>query len=320
MKKEMLIKYLKSREFDEEAIQKNVLVVEKAEDYLGNMQDVKTYISHLIDIKENSLENLISLARYFYAIDEKEIYVYFTSLFGASGVVDHIRERVIDISSEETAKKIFDALDYPELGKSRDDFPVYTKELMKNMNEFLTLQQCRKALAGNNHGIPEDESLEERKIYIALNSLDDYLMDRHKRKVQMLQEHVDQNKLWFEQVITQEIVDYVGNNQEILSGVRKGNKLYVTKFPYNPKEFLQARDEQQQRYHTCHCTFAKESILSDDYQISGEWCYCSGGFAKYPFEVILDKDLEVEVIENVLDGDLRCRFVITLPEEVLAKS
>jgi hypothetical protein len=32
------------------------------------------------------------------------------------------------------------------------------------------------------------------------------------------------------------------------------------------------------------------------------------------WDVIFDKDLEVEVLESAIGGDLRCRFAVKLPE------
>ena len=42
-------------------------------------------------------------------------------------------------------------------------------------------------------------------------SLDEYLKQRHARKVAELQEHLRHpEKVWFEQIITQDVVDFVG--------------------------------------------------------------------------------------------------------------
>ncbi len=62
-------------------------------------------------------------------------------------------------------------------------------------------------------------------------------------------------------------------------------------------------------------TAALETGLSMSHiwnRASKEWCYCSGGYAKYPFEIILEQDLEVKLLETPLDGDHVCRFEIDL--------
>jgi predicted hydrocarbon binding protein len=70
------------------------------------------------------------------------------------------------------------------------------------------------------------------------------------------------------------------------------------------------------RYYACHCAWARESILSDDVDVSADFCHCSGGFTKQPWEAALDQPLEYEMVKSVLKGDDECSFVIQLPEDV----
>jgi hypothetical protein len=109
------------------------------------------------------------------------------------------------------------------------------------------------------------------------------------------------------------VIEYVKGNQEILSAVRRGNYLYVTKIPYDPGKWLEEDDPVRKRYLACHCPLARESILSGDVKIPGDWCYCSGGFQKRMFDVLFNEFTEVELLESVLAGDDRCRFRIRLP-------
>ena len=74
---------------------------------------------------------------------------------------------------------------------------------------------------------------------------------------------MDQNKVWFEQIITKEAIDFVKNNQEILSGVLVNEKLYVTKIPYDIKNFLEVNDPILKKYYACHCTFVRENIKNN---------------------------------------------------------
>jgi hypothetical protein len=67
------------------------------------------------------------------------------------------------------------------------------------------------------------------------------------------------------------------------------------------------------RYHTCHCPLARTSIITGGPEVPSEWCYCSGGYGKLPFEVVFGEELEVEILESVLAGDPRCRFAIKMP-------
>ena len=107
-------------------------------------------------------------------------------------------------------------------------------------------------------------------------------------------------------------MEFVKSNQEILSAVLEDEKLYITKIPYDLQNYLNTDDEKLKRYYACHCTFVRENIKNETANIPREWCNCSGGFAKYPFEVILDQPLEVTLLKTPLDGDYTCRFSIDL--------
>jgi hypothetical protein len=127
-------------------------------------------------------------------------------------------------------------------------------------------------------------------------------------------EHIkDEGGLFFSQEITDEVIEFVRSDPEISQGVRQGNTLYVTKIPYMAKEYLAETDPDRKRYYYCHCPWARESLRQSEGPVSARFCQCSAGFHKKPWEVIFGRRLEVDVLESVLKGDLRCRFAIHLP-------
>ena len=81
------------------------------------------------------------------------------------------------------------------------------------------------------------------------------------------------------------------------------------------QEYLDATDDKMKRYYACHCAWARESILQGD-EVSSDFCYCSGGFTKQPWEAALDQHLEVELVKSVLRGDNECSFIIHLPADL----
>jgi len=282
---------------------------------VADINMVKEHIDMLIEKGENTIPVLLALARYFYLLDNHEVYIYFTKLFGGLGVMDNIRKRLEFHVNKETADKVFENLDSPPLGTPPEKIPEYTEKVIKRLKSTLSPAMYRKVLAGNNHGVPEEAMLAEKKFFEESEDIDTYLKERHERKVAELQQYCDEKKVWFEQEITQEIVDYVKGNQEILSAVREGNKLYVTKIPFDGINFLNTEDPLMKSYYACHCPFARERILNEYKEnVDADWCYCSAGFAKFPFEVILGEELEVELLQSALKDDPICRFAITLPQ------
>jgi len=327
MDEKVLRNLYETRKYGDEATEKALETVKALETYLEEKYEtdlescekdqVKGYVGFMVSNGLNSLDNFLALARYFYLTNCKEIYIFFTSVLGGLGVIENIKRRTEKYEGKEKLDQIFDDVEKPPLGATPEDFPEYTEKLMKKLSTCLPKDKYRKVLAGNNHGIPESSFDMEKKFFKESGNLEKYLKQRHERKVAELQKHCDEGKVWFEQIITQEIVDYVKSNQEILSGVIDGDRILNTKIPYATKEFIEAEDPKMKRYYTCHCPFARESILRDDVNISMDWCYCSGGFQKYGYDVIFDEETEVEVLESVLTGDSRCRFAIKIPEKII---
>jgi len=273
---------------------------------------IRDHIRNLMQQGGNTLDTLLALARYFYLTGRNEIYVYFTSLLGGVGVIESISDRLGTLEHPDTARDLIDAIPQPPLGSDPTEFPAYTRTLMERLEQNLPESTVRCALAGNHHRIPAKEFEDDIKLYQLSDSMDDFLRAQHAQQVETLQHHCDTNTVWFEQVITQDVVDFVAANQEIQSAVRVGDTLYTTKIPYDPAHYLAEMDETKRRYYACHCPFVREAILRGEPNISSNWCYCSGGFVKYPYEVILDRELRVELLQSALKGDPVCRFAIHL--------
>lgn len=276
------------------------------------ISDIQMYMNYLIDIEKNTYSNVIHFSRYFYYIGKKEEYIHMTKYFNSIGVLENILDRISLYESKTIQEEVIKNIQLPPFGIDSQELPKYTKEFMEKLERYLPRSKCNKILAGNNHKIPSSSFDQEKEIYNSFDTFEEYLKDKHRRKIEELQYHLDNNKVWFEQVITKEAIDYVKSNQEILSGVKKGNKLYVTKIPYEISNFLNAKEDKLKRYYACHCSFVRENILSENEDIPKEWCYCSAGFAKYPFEQILGRELDVKLLNTPIDGDYICRFEIDL--------
>lgn len=276
---------------------------------------LRLYIAKLTNEERNTVPRLINLMRYFGATRQYDLYIYFTSLLNSQGVIDQIKLRV----DPEIKTQVFDELKEPSLGSDISLMPDYTSTLMDKLSQSMERTKLRKALAGNNHEIPKESFAKEKEIFDHADSLDDYLKGLNQRGIETLQKHCDQGIIWFEQTITQEVVDYVKTNPEIMSATRVGNKLYTAKIPYDTVNFLKASDFDVKRYYACHCPFIRSSFLSNNPKIDPDWCYCSAGFGKFLYEVLFEEELDVEVLETPLTGSTLCRFSITIPERIMEK-
>lgn len=260
----------------------------------------------------DKLELLLSIGRYYRLIKRNDLYIHITKYLGKLGVIESILSRSEELTSSTLLETIKKELCQIDLLTTPDEAPIQLQTVMDTLEKYMEPNTLTKVLAFNHHKIPKSAFDEEVKYYQDAKSLDEYLLDLHKRSINEITECFEKNEVWYEQQITKRVIDYVASSQEILSAVRAGNDLFVTKIPYDTEQYLAATTDKEKAYHACHCPFAKEAILKDHAKISPKWCYCSGGFTKYPFEVIFGKELEVIPLELAINNETRCRFKISL--------
>jgi hypothetical protein len=279
----------------------------------ASLDALKDYISQLINEKENSIDGFIAIARYCNLAKKNDFYVYLASILGARNVLPDIGERLAEIAGEDTRRKVFQSFKLPPLGASPENYPGLTQMIMQRMEAELPSETCRKILTWNYHKVPASAFNEKKRRFDKANSIDEYLRDEHKRLVEELEKFMKEGRIWYEQEITPEVLEFVKCNQEI-TGVRHGDRIFLTKIPYAPKEYLKEKDPVLKRYYACHCPLARSAIRDGNHGISPTFCYCSSGFEKVHFDVIFGEPVEVELLESVLKGDMRCRFANKIPK------
>ena len=328
MKNTEYTEFLRSRNIDSCEIDTALDHVSEFEEYIARaggdidsvrLASVKEYFSELIKDEENTMLRFRDLARYFYITGQSEVYIYIISTISGREVFESISEKLESQKGTECRNTVFGDLDLPPPGSPPDTYPANTCLLVNRLME-LGSDACHDVLADNHHGIPHESFQNHLQWFKESSSIDDFLKRVHTERINVLQQHLDEGKVWFEQEITPEVIELVKGNQEILSAVRDGDYLYVTKIPYSPNEWLKEKDSLMKRYYACHCPLAREAIIMNGPEIPIDWCYCSGGFVKLMFDVVFGCSTEVEVLESVLAGDQVCRFRISLPQSMIPDS
>lgn len=102
-----------------------------------------------------------------------------------------------------------------------------------------------------------------------------------------------------------------------LAGIQKGHEIIATKIPKSGflKEYMEATDSETRRQYYCHCPRVREMIKRSK-TISPTYCYCGAGFYQGIWEEILQRPVEVEVLETVSSGGEVCRIAIRLPSDL----
>ena len=275
---------------------------------------LRDYISLLIEESKNSDDRLIAIARYCYFVKKYDLYIYFTGILGASDVLPGIGERLATIAGKPTQRRVFHDLEMPPLGSPQEDYPKLTKTILDRMEDELPGQMCRDILTWNYHNIPIEVFKDSKERFERAASIGEYLKGEHERLVEELERCMSEGRPWFEQEITPEVVEFVRNNQEICTGIKQGDKVYVTKIPYAPRQFLREKNPTMRNYYACHCQLVRTALRDGKPKIPASFCYCSAGYQKLHFDAIFGEPVEVELLETLLEGDGRCRFAIRIPK------
>ncbi len=278
--------------------------------------DMQSYADHLIRNRKNTWENFLGLLRYSRFANNRQLEIALLELMDGSDVLENLSETLTQISGTGKRDEVFRGLDLPPLGTHSKEKPKVTRQFMEKLETWLNERECRELLSSGPHAVPKEEYLPEREKFLPAKSIDDFLEQRHREYVDELEKHMKEKTLYFTQEIDEEVLEYVHNTPTCQSGVRVGDVIYVTKIPYMAKKYLHEKDEKKRRYYYCHCSWVREAILSD-LRISPNFCYCSAGFEKRPWDVIFDQPVKADIVETVLKGDPVCRFAIHIPQKFL---
>jgi len=280
------------------------------------VDDMLGFVAQMVKNGSNSWENLLALLRYSRFAKNKEAEVALLELLDGSHVLENISRTVGQTVGETKRDEVFEGINLPPLGTHSRDKPKVTKAFMERLESRLGEKMCREILSSGPHAAPREEHLPEREKFQASESIDDFLEKRHREYVGSLQKHMEEKTLYFTQEIDEEVLEYVRSTPTCQNGVREEDVIHVTKIPYMAKKYLHEKDPKKKRYYYCHCPWVREAIISG-VKISPNFCYCSAGFEKRPWDVIFDQPVKADVIESVLKGDLACKFAIHIPKESL---
>jgi hypothetical protein len=317
--RELLLK----RGMSNEKVDVSVASVKRAIEYFdgrgvalneASVNDFRGYVATLMALGKNSYDDLVPVARYVNLLGMKDVYVYYASILGGAPIFPSIRKRLGEFAGEETCNRVFSHVDQPPLGSDPGAYPPATRQLMEQLERELPRDVYRRVLAGNHHGVPVEAFMEQKRWLEEMGNIDSWLARVHHAAVAELDKHRRENKIWYEQIITQGVVDLVRDDPELLSGLRVGDWIYTKKFPYSPQAYIDEKEPEMRKYYMCHCPLAREAILSGEPGIPADWCYCSAGYDKFRYDIAFGEDTEVEVLENVFSGSDGCRFRVKIPK------
>jgi hypothetical protein len=320
--------FLQERNLSEAQLAQHVAIVRRYEDYLKDLEPpssleqaspetARAFVDILVAEGGDPYADLLALARYNRYIKNNAAFVTFLELLDGSEVLEGMYRKVGQVAGDSMRDEIFEGIYLPPLGTPNLQKARITGTIMQRLERLVDDETCREIFSDSFRNLPEEYYLEDRKKYQEIGDFDRFLEMKREEFIAELEQIRDEGGLFFNQEITDEVVDFVRGDPEISQGVRQGDILYVTKIPYMAKEYLAETDPDLKRYYYCHCPWARESLQAGEKRVPARFCQCSAGYHKKPWEVIFERPLQAEVLESVLQGDLRCRFAIHLPADVL---
>ncbi|MBN1859284.1 hypothetical protein JW848_08780 [Candidatus Bipolaricaulota bacterium] len=321
--------FLKARNLDDATIEQSLGIVRQFENFLqqpeqggsGSLEaadrtDVLSFMSVLVGEERNSFKNIVALARYGVHIGNNDLQAAALELVDGEEVMRNLHEKLAEQLGEAVRDSVFEGLELPVLGASPTDRARLNRTVMDRLEDAVDAKTCRALLSGSLRDLPDAWYQGLKEKYDEAGNFDAFLERKRADFVAELEGLRDSGKLYFTQEITDEVIEFVKEHPEVSAGVREGKILYEAKIPYMADAYLREDDEQLKRYLYCHCPWARESLRMGESPVSPAFCQCSAGYHKRPYELIFGRELQADVVESVLAGDLWCKFAIHLPDDI----
>jgi hypothetical protein len=180
----------------------------------------------------------------------------------------------------------------------------WTRRAIERLDELLDGRQKRDAMTGCACRYPESGLEDVRQAYRRSGNVDEAIGMLRDRFVTFLR-----NEL----ALKEDLVGKIVGDGWGLAGVREGDTIVATKIPKSGSlaEYFKENDRERKKQLYCHCPRVRDSIGIGP-QISSTYCYCGAGFYKAIWEYILERQVDVEVLESVLAGGDVCRIAVHL--------
>ncbi len=274
-----------------------------------------TFSEKLVAKKKNSFENYLTLLRFGHYQKNHEIIIASLEILDGREMIENFSKRLTSEFSNRLRNEVFAGIDIPPLGIR----PHAKVDIIKKLTtRFLAMVDYETGKAFFEVGLRNKypQSYEKPiELYQQVNDIDEFLKKHHQNLITTLENHQQENTLFFTQEIDEEVISYVRKDQTIEAGIRDGNLIRITKIPYLTKQFLHEADKRKRRYYYCHNPWIREALKDEDQPINPLFCGCSAGYFRNFWEAVLNQPVIVEVIRSVIKGDEICEFALHLPQQ-----
>jgi len=214
-----------------------------------------------------------------------------------------------DELEEEARNEILKGSENFSSNTNREEVFKWTKEALARLDSFTNEETRNKILIGCACKLPRANLRHLRELYAKTQNL-----DLVHKKMQEDFEIFLSDKLKLDSQYKEEII----NRNMGQAGVLQGNRIIATKIPKSAfiKDWFEESDLAKKRALYCHCPRIRGAMDNLNNELPKYHCFCGAGFYKDIWEEILQKPVEVEILETVMNGGEVCRIAIKLPENI----
>jgi len=319
-------KELIARELVEEDIITNLKLVEVFENFLqkykksakeATIKEFYYYIDFLEETENLSYFNLLEILRYLMFVKNEKLTSYLLEVIDGADLMHVLSNKIKEVLGEEKRNEVFTGIDLPKIALINKDKPVITKKVMDRMDSLIEKKTRQEIMGSGLHKLQEDGLIRLRKKFLEEKNLDTFLESQRKGFLNRMEQLAREKSMFFTQPVDKQVLEYLKNNPTTEYGVREGDKLIISKIPYNTKLYLTEDDKNLKKYYYCHCPWVREALKKDDIHISSTFCHCSAGWYKQKWDVIFNQPVKVDMIDTILSGAMQCTFAVHIPEEFL---
>ena len=315
-------RHLRGEGLPEESIRDRLSLIEDFDRFLDDAglgkdrkagkPEAEKFARRLMQTGRNTVENFSALRDHAGFTGNRPLYVAWIELMDCHNALEVLAGEIERRHGKDLREKIF-PVQPPSLGADEKERCAYTRGIAERLDGILSVHQARLAWFQVQHGIPAEDwrtsDAENREKFMRSKDIDDFLDLKRRERDALLARLHEEDKLWYTVQITKEVLEFVKSDPEMEVGRREGEKIYISKIPYNAVRYLQEPDPRRKRYFACHCPLVRRAIL-EDRPVPADVCYCSLGHASH-YLAGIGGEYRGDVLESALRGDLRCRFVFS---------
>jgi predicted hydrocarbon binding protein len=213
-----------------------------------------------------------------------------------------------DMAGEEIRKELMKGSETCSMQSRREEVIAWSQRAMKKLDTLVAEGTRKEIMTGCACQYPKSDLREIRLAYEETKDSD--LAHR------MLQEKFE-SFLRDTLSLNDDTVAEIVSRGWGVAGIKNGHEIIAIKIPKSGylKEYMEEADPATKREYYCHCPRVRDMVKRSK-TISPTYCYCGAGFYKGIWEEILQRSVEVEVLETVLSGGEVCRIAIQLPSNL----